>query len=85
MVTMLFGCCNHREQVTPNPGHHHDIDPNEDIVAIVVGDKALQHVFHRTVQQSSLRSDNLAGRSEMHVVLQTVRKAEDDGVVKVVT
>ena len=38
----------------------------------------------RTVQQSSPGSDNLVGRSEMTVVLQTLLDVADDGVVQVV-
>ena len=64
---------------------HHDIDPNEDLVAIVVGDKPLQYDFRRAVQHSSPGSENFAGCSEIYVVLQTVRKVADDGVVEVVT
>ena len=63
-------------------GHHHDINPNEDLVAVIVGHKTSQNIFRRTVQQSSPGSEKLAGRSEMHVVLQAVLQvADDDGGV----
>ena len=81
----LFDCCHNLEQVAPNLRHHHDTERNKDLVAVVIGGKALQHTFCRTVQQSSPGSDNLAGRSEMHVVPQMVLKVADDGVVEVVT
>ena len=81
----FFGCCYHREQVAPNPGHHHNVDPNNDLVAVIVGDKTFQHAFRRTVQHSSPGSENIVGCSEMHVVIQMVLKVADDGVVEVVT
>ena len=62
-----FGFCHHREQVAPNPGRHHNIDPNEELVAVILGDKFLQHAFLRTVQQSSPGRDKFAARSEMHI------------------
>ena len=68
----------------PNPGHHYDIEPNEDLVAVIVVDKALQHAVHCTVQHRSPDSENIVGRREMHVVLQTVLKVADDGVVDIV-
>ena len=60
------------------------MDPNEDLVAVVLGNKALQHTFRRALQHSFPGSDNVAGRSEMHVVLQTFFKVADDSVVEVV-
>ena len=62
----------HREQIALNSGRHHNIEPNEGSAAVVVGDKALQHTFRRTVQHSSSGSEKLAVRSEMYVALQTV-------------
>ena len=54
----------------PDPGHPYDINPNEDLVAVVVCSKTLQH--------SSPGSESFAGRSEMRVVVM------DNGVVEVV-
>ena len=83
MVTMPFLAAVITENRLPNPGHHRDIDRNEDLVAVIVGDKALQHAFRRTVQLNP-GSENLAGRSEMHLLLQTVLEVADDGVIEVV-
>ena len=46
---VLFDCCCHQEQIAPDPGHHHNIDSNEDLVAVIVDAKALQHASHRPV------------------------------------
>ena len=53
-------------------------------MALIVGDKAWQHAFYYTVQQSFPGSENLTRRSEMHVVLKTVLEVVDDGVVEIV-
>ena len=79
----LFGCRRHQDEVVPNSGYHHDIDPNMDLVSVIAGKKALQHAFC-IVQQSSPGSENLAERNEMHVVLHTVFEVGDGCVVEVV-
>ena len=68
-----------------NPGRHYDIGPNEDLVAVIVSDKALEHAFRRTVQHSPPGSENRARCNEMLVIPQTVLKGVDDGVVEVAT
>ena len=69
-------------QVAPNVGHHPDIDSSKYLVTVIIGEKALQHAFRRVVQHGSPGSKNPSGRSEMHVLLQTVFEVAGDGVIE---
>ena len=62
--------------------HRHDIDPNKDLVKVIISDKTLKHAFHHFVQQSSPGSENLVRRSAMHVVLQRVPEVADNSILE---
>ena len=55
--------------------------PERGLVAVIVRDKAFQHAFRHTAQQSSPGRENFSGLSEIHAVLQTVLEVADDGFV----